>query len=99
MCRFHSFLDPKVLVHPAKEKAHGNGRVWFAATCFRSDDKSLKGPAAQNWHRLSCFEALCCCSDFLLFPFDGGVPNCPWNWVSSAPDSLGSSDEPLMSRR
>jgi hypothetical protein len=55
MCRFHSFFDPNVLLHPANANAHGNGRVCAAATCLRSDDESLNGAWLHMLHRVSCF--------------------------------------------
>src|SRR5687767_4181280 len=32
-CLFHSFLEPKVLVHPAYPNTHTNGRVWAGWLC------------------------------------------------------------------
>ena len=54
MWRFHSFLEPKVLVQPAKEKAQGKGRVCAAAMCLRREDESLNGAWLQSEQRVSC---------------------------------------------
>src|SRR3569833_2573936 len=100
MWRFHSFLDPKVLVQPAKEKAQGKGRVCAAAMCLRSDDESLKGAWLQWSHRVSCLGVVCLgrlLRGLILDDDVGVVKSSPWYWISSCAESLAPCDEAASS--
>lgn len=86
-----------MLVQPANEKAHGNGRVCAAAMCFLKEDESLNGAWLHNEHRVSCFGPAFC-MDLRGFGREAGELYSELYIGSSAAESAASWDDADSSR-